>query len=55
MNTYSVILDDMIEGTVRAEIEPEVGDWASARHYNCYGDVCWSEGVITDVLENHDE
>lgn len=50
MTTYNVIIDDMIEGTTKSELEPEVGDWVSARYYNDVGDVRWADGVVTDVL-----
>jgi hypothetical protein len=55
MNTYSVVIDEMIAGDTRSELEPEIGDWANVRYYNENGDVRWAEGVITEVLENWDE
>lgn len=51
MSGYSVVIDDLLEGDMTAEQEPDVGDWATIRYYNDLGDVHYAEGVITAILE----
>ncbi len=55
MNTYDVIVNQHIEGTMRATECPEIGDYATIRYYNCTGDVRTTEGIITSILDGDED
>ncbi len=54
MNIYTVVLDQEVAGTMRSNVYPEIGEYATIRYYNCTGDVKVREGVITDIVEDEE-
>ena len=50
----TIIIDGEVECHTKSS-DVEIGDWAVGSYYNCYGDVRYKEGIVTDVLECDEE